>query len=223
MARGDWSGSHAGDFTISMDQQMVASKTLREKDPLERWQQVEVDLSPWSGRAVTLSLQLHAAQPDAPVEILIADAVVDASVPDNRKTAAEPDTLPLFDEATRARPVTVKFSPGAIRAGESYIMSLPQPSGKSKALALDGAAQSGEWAGQWVDMLVACGNHAPVEVRHFRQLDSQGQVRVAVDRGFQPCEWNVRGVRRSGDPRWKFATGSVIVTAAATVPGRPGN
>jgi hypothetical protein len=104
-----------------------------------------------------------------------------------------------FDKFSRAHPVVLSFSPGVVHPGESYTMTVPQP--------------AGEWAGQWVDLLIVRDNGPPLAALHFRQLDQQGQVRVLLEHGFQPCEVHVRGVRRSGEARWKFATGSVIVRA----------
>jgi hypothetical protein len=77
------------------------------------------------------------------------------------------------------------------------------------------AQSATEWANLWVDMLVGCGNQPPTEIHHFRQLDGQGQVRVAVDPGFPPCTVKVHGVRRSGEDRWKMANGSIVVRAPA--------
>ena len=94
-------------------------------------------------------------------------------------------------------PVKIGFSPATIHAGESYTMIMPQP--------------IGEWAGQWVDMRVACDDDKPAEVLHFKQLDSQGQVRVTVDPTFRACQVKVSGVRRSGDRDWHDATGSITV------------
>jgi hypothetical protein len=199
--RKEWSDKSAGDLIVSVDKEVVADVVLREQDPIDRWRQVDVDLSRWNnGQTVTLTLELHVKQPGALVELQVADPVIYA-----REEAApkiEATSAPsAFDEATIARPVAVSFSPSAIRAGETYTMSLPQP--------------ATEWAGQWVDVLIACGNQPPTEIHHFRQLDAQGQVRVAVDPGFAPCRVSVRGVRRSGEERWKMATGSIVVRAPA--------
>ena len=157
---------------------------------MEQWRQIDVDLGRWSGKTVRLSLEVRATKP---VKLLVADPVIYARVPEDRQIAAEPDDFRIFD--TRTSPVAVSFSPPAVRAGQSYSMSLP----------------AAEWAGQWVDVLITTGDGEPVEVPHFQQLDRNGQVRVAVDPSFYPCEIQVRGVRRSGETRWTAATGSIIV------------
>jgi hypothetical protein len=85
LARADRTGWNGGVLTISADQHLVASEVLRENDPMERWQQVEVDLSPWSraaaDRPVTLSLDLRAEKHGATVGALIGDPVVYAKEP----------------------------------------------------------------------------------------------------------------------------------------------
>jgi hypothetical protein len=199
LARFEWTGWAGGDLVILVNKQVVATETVRDGDLMENWQPVEVDLSPWSGRTITLAMELRAKKPGTTVEVSVADPVVYATEAGDPQLTREPERL--FDEATRAQPVVVKFSPATIRAGESYTLSIPQ--------------SAGNWAGQWVDLLVACGNHDPLEVPRFRLLDQQGQARVTVDREFQPCQVQVRGVRRSGETRWRVATGSIVVAAPA--------
>ena len=195
LARQEWSSVEGSELTISVDQQVVATEPAPKDGRMEQWRQIDVDLTAWSGKTVTLSLEVHARKP---VKLLVADPVIYARVPADRQIAAEPEDVRIFD--TRTSPVAVSFSPPAVRAGQSYSMSLP----------------AAEWAGQWVDVLITTGDAEPVEVPHFQQLDRKGQVRVAVDPSFYPCEIQVRGVRRSGDTSWQAAAGSIVVKSATT-------
>ena len=91
MTRLEWSGWEAGDLTVSVDQQVVATQTVPERDIMEFWRPVQVDLSPWSGKAITLSLQVHAKRPGGTIGIPVADPIVYASELDDLRVAGKPD------------------------------------------------------------------------------------------------------------------------------------
>ncbi len=91
MTRKESSGWEAGDLTVSVDQQVVATETVSEGDLMEFWRPVQVDLAAWSGKTITLSLEVHAKRPGGTVEVPVADPVVYAREPDDLHLAGKPD------------------------------------------------------------------------------------------------------------------------------------
>jgi hypothetical protein len=80
----EWSGWQAADLTVSVDQQVVASEEARDEDLMDHWKQVDVDLSAWTGREITLSLNLRVKRSGTTAELLVSDPVVYASEPDKK-------------------------------------------------------------------------------------------------------------------------------------------
>ena len=62
LVRAEWNNPANGYLTVSIDNEVVATEPAREQDPFERWRPVEVDLSRWTGKTVTLKLEVHAQQ-----------------------------------------------------------------------------------------------------------------------------------------------------------------
>jgi hypothetical protein len=85
LTRKEWSGIDPGDLLISVDNQVVSKQPVEEREILERWRPVEVDLSRWAGKPITLTLTVQARKPGTTIDLPIGDPVVYAKEDGERR------------------------------------------------------------------------------------------------------------------------------------------
>src|SRR5579871_3292835 len=183
----------SGALEVFVDGAPAFEYMLSPQDFLHRWHEFRVDLSRFAGKAARVQIRLKPGNAGERPALAIADAVIYAR--ETTQPIPEEGQRWLFNTATTHHPVDVRFTPGTVRPGASYVLEVP-------AL-----------AGEMVDLLYSMNGGEPGEALRFRRLDSDGRVTVNLSKDFTPvpATLEVVGVRKSGDALWLAAKAKIEV------------